>query len=229
MEINKEEDIKFELDNGSGIVLIDNINEEEFINISKYLGKFQIQNIQGDKIVTIKDIGSKLSSGRYHQSNAGDSYHTDCPQWDKVVNYLGMYCVMPAVNGGDSKLVNAKDVYNKMEKESPKLLKVLFDNFYFDKREYIVGESKTILKPIFSYIDDKLCFRYLKEYVISGHEIENKPLSETQKLALSKLDDIIHDENLIMSLKLKKNQAIFVDNQRIIHGRSSFIDSEIKR
>ena len=69
-------------------------------------------------------------------------------------------------------------------------------------------------------------FRYLRDYVDSGHKIQNKPLTEEQDRSLKLLDEILSEENIVVSYDLKKFDMTFFNNHRVIHGRTSFEDFE---
>ena len=201
---------------------------EIYGKICKALGTLYVQNIKNEKFVAIKDEGrSMLSGGRYHQTKEGGSFHTDSPQWEKVPNFIGMCCINPAKKGGESKFVSAYSIHNEMLKEHKHFLEMLYTQFHFDKRgEYKSGESPTVLEPIFTYNDNQLKLRYLRDYINDGHKIQNIPLSKEQNEALDCLDKIIHDENLAVSYELKQYDMVFLNNDRVMHGRTSFEDFE---
>ena len=99
------------------------------------------------------------SGGRYHQTNEGGSYHTDSPQWEKVPDFIGLCCVNPAKEGGESKFVSTYTIHNNFLNETPELLKELYQNFHFDKRgEFAENEAPTTIAPIFSFSNSKLIF-----------------------------------------------------------------------
>jgi len=201
---------------------------EIYCKICKALGTLYVQNIKNEKFVAIKDEGrSMMSGGRYHQTKEGGSFHTDSPQWKKVPDFIGMCCINPAKKGGESKFVSAYSIHNEMLKEHKHFLEMLYEQFHFDKRgEYKSGESPTVFEPIFTYNDNQLKLRYLRDYINDGHKIQNTPLSKEQNEALDIFDKIIHDENLVMSYKLRQNEMVFFNNNRVMHGRTSFEDFE---
>ena len=47
-----------------------------------------------------------------------------------------------------------------------------------------------------------------------------------QNEALDCFDKIIHDENLAVSHDLKRYDVVFLNNGRVMHGRTSFEDTE---
>ena len=196
--------------------------------IAEILGELIIQNIKQEKIVEIKDVGKSMQSGgRYHETKEGGSHHTDSPQWEDVPDYLGLFCVHNAKKGGTNLFLSAYTIHNRILKSRKDLLDILYEKFHFDKRgEFKEGESSTVFEPIFKFKDGKLYFRYLRNYIDAGHGIQNQPLSESQKEALTYLDNSMLEEDMIMSYDLKPDDMVFSDNHWIVHGRTAFDDSD---
>ena len=194
--------------------------------IAEILGELIIQNIKQEKIVEIKDVGKSMQTGgRYHETKEGGSHHTDSPQWKDVPDYLGLFCVHNAKKGGTNLFLSAYTIHNRILKGRKDLLNILYEKFHFDKRgEFKEGESSTVFEPIFKFKDGKLYFRYLRNYIDAGHDIQNQPLSESQKEALTYLDNSMLEEDMIMSYDLKPDDMVFSDNHWIIHGRTAFED-----
>ena len=194
--------------------------------VAKILGELIIQNIKQEKIVEIKDVGKSMQTGgRYHETKEGGSHHTDSPQWKDVPDYLGLFCVHNAKKGGTNLFLSAYTIHNRILKGRKDLLNILYEKFHFDKRgEFKEGESSTVFEPIFKFKDGKLYFRYLRNYIDAGHDIQNQPLSESQKEALTYLDNFMLEEDMIMSYDLKPDDMVFSDNHWIIHGRTTFED-----
>ena len=222
---------------GIGFFIIDgkcftDFSKEELIeiyqNVCRILGTLYVQNDKNQKFVQVQDSGKSMKSGgRYHQTKEGGSYHTDSPQWEKVPDFIGMCCINPAKKGGESKFVSVYSIHNKMLKEHKQFLEMLYQQFHFDKRgEFESKESPTVFEPIFTYNNNQLKCRYLRDYINDGQMIQNTPLSKEQNEALDIFDKIIHDENLVVSYKLRQNEMVFFNNNRVMHGRTSFEDFE---
>ena len=222
---------------GIGLFIIDgkcftDFSKEELIeiyqNVCRILGTLYVQNDKNQKLVQVQDSGKSMKSGgRYHQTKEGGSYHTDSPQWEKVPDFIGMCCINPAKKGGESKYVSAYSIHNKMLKEHKQFLEMLYQQFHFDKRgEFESKESPTVFEPIFTYNNNQLKCRYLRDYINDGQMIQKTPLSKEQNEALDIFDKIIHDENLVVSYKLRQNEMVFFNNNRVMHGRTSFEDFE---
>ena len=222
---------------GVGFLIIDrksflDFSKDEIIKIYEMicnmLGTLCIQNINSEKIIEIKDEGkSMMLGGRYHQTREGGSYHTDSPHWTNVPDLVGMLCINEAKKGGTSKFVSTYTIHNQLLKEQKAKLEILYENFHFDKRgEFKTNEPQTVFEPIFVFKDDKLYCRFLNDYIVAGHEIQNRPLSKLQETSLQLLEEISEKENNVLSYDLKPNDMMFFDNHRILHGRTEFEDYE---
>lgn len=216
----------FILDGKSFVNFSDQQVSEIFRILSTSLGQLYIQNIKNEKFVVITDEGKSMKTGgRYHQTKEGGSFHTDSPQWSRVPDFVGLLCIKPAKVGGISKFVSVYTIHNELLKLNQEFLDPLYKNFHFDKRgEFDKNELPTTFEPIFEYKDDELKFRYLRDYINDGQKIVNEPLTKEQNHILNELDKIIHDEKFSVSYNLKEYDMTFFNNNRIIHGRTSFED-----
>jgi len=232
-------EIKKILQDGCGFFVIDGKIFSEFSKkeleyiysiISQMLGELYVQNIQNEKFVLIKDEGKSMETGgRYHQTKEGGSYHTDSPQWDDVPDFVGLLCINPAKKGGINKFLSAYSIHNEIQRKNPILLNELYEKFYFDKRgEYEENESPTVFQPIFSYDNNELRFRYLRNYINDGFKIEGKKLTDTQINSLNLVDEITQCDDLSLNYDLKSGDMVFFNNHRILHGRTGFEDYEDK-
>ena len=220
---------------GVGLFIIDstclkNFSLEEKIAIytliAKILGELIVQNIQQEKIVEIKDVGKSMKTGgRYHETKEGYSHHTDSPHWKDVPDYVGLFCVHNAKKGGTNLFLSAYTIHNKIVKEKNELLHIFYEKFHFDKRgEFKDGESPTVFESIFEFKDERLYFRYLRNYIDTGHDIQNQPLSKLQEEALTYLDNLMHRDEMVMRYDLKPGDMVFSDNHWIVHSRTQFED-----
>ena len=214
--------------NGTNLSIFD---RDELININiliaEIFGELLIQNKKGEKLVEVKDLGKTLSSGgRYHHTKEGGSFHTDgCHIFEKPPDYVGLFCLHPAKEGGASKFISAYTIHNKLQEDKDSL-KILYEKFYMDKRnENKTNESLTQFASIFSYNNERLnCRCCQRELIVSGHEKMNVPLTPSQKNALDNLDKLLADENFAVTYLLKSNDLMFSNNNWLIHDRTSFVD-----
>jgi alpha-ketoglutarate-dependent taurine dioxygenase len=64
----------------------------------------------------------------------------------------------------------------------------------------------------------------LSEYIRDGHSRVNQPLTIEQQNALDLLDSLLENKKYIINHHFESGQALFINNYRIAHGRSSFKD-----
>ena len=199
-----------------------------YIIISKFLGNLIPQNIKNEILIEVKDEGKSMKTGgRYHQTKDGGSCHTDSPQWKNTPDFIGLCCIHPAKVGGVNKYISAYTIHNLFIKENINMLKILYENFYFDKRgEYKPGEEPTIFQPIIKYENEQITFRYLRTYIDQGYKVQNKELTNKQIESLGLLDNFLDNPKNIVEYTLQKYDMTFFNNNWIIHGRTNFEDFE---
>ena len=194
------------------------------------LGSKISQNKKGEKTITvtpnvklIKNYGSRINNEiRYHQSNLGGSLHTDGPQLNQTPNILIMTCLNNSSKGGDSVLINGKDIYNYIKKDNPKILKNLFKKFYFERRGFTLNSNYIFKSQIFKFKKRKLEFRYLREYIDNAYKQKNTTPSKIEKKALDYLDKCLRLKSLQKKYKLSKGEMVVINNKIMAHGRTTF-------
>ena len=223
--------------NGCGFFVLDGssfknftTNEKKSIHIiiSKILGKLLKQNKKGELAIEVMDMGKTMREGsRYHHTREGGSYHTDGSHiYSDPPDYVGLLCINPAKKGGESKFMSAYNIHNKLQ-EKKELLKILYGKFYHDKKgENEPGEPSTQFEPIFEYINGQLKFKYQRELINSGHDKANQALSEKQIEALNLLDDILKNDDRVLTYRLEREDMMFSNNRWLIHDRTNFEDYE---
>ncbi|MBI2508155.1 TauD/TfdA family dioxygenase [Candidatus Woesearchaeota archaeon] len=223
------------LENGYGFGIIKGmshfnreIQREIYLSTARLLGNPIVQNISGETVVDVFDKGKTMETGgRYHETRQGGALHTDSPQYKDIPDYLGLLCLHPAKAGGESKFISAYSLHNRLLKENSELLKRLYQPFHFDKRGHEkLGESPTTFEPVFRYDSKGLHFRYLGNYIRSGHERISVPLSDIERKALEAVDRLLEDENLIVTAEMGSGDMQFLNNHRVVHGRTDFVDYE---
>jgi hypothetical protein len=228
--------IKNRILNGPGLFIIQGISfigfssteiKDIYLLVSMILGELLEQDSQGSKLIQVKNIGKSLSTGgRYHQTRDGGSFHTDGPHWNQPPDILGMLCINPAYEGGVSKFISVYNIHNIILQLGIDVLKPLYNNFFFDRREEVSADLRTISKPIFSFQSNKLNCRFLKDYIISGSKIKDVDLTASQLVSLDVLEKTTKDSKNALNYNLKNNDMVFSHNHRLFHGRTPFKDSE---
>ncbi len=214
------------LETGLGFLLLRGLPverySEEDINAIYYgiglnLGQPVGQNPKGDLLGKVMNVGDKNNKQtRVYETNAYLPYHTD------PSDVVGLLCIRKAKSGGLSSLVSAAAVYNEVLENHPEFLALFYRPFYYAH----LGKNEPGLSPVFSFNQEKLSCRYLRQYIELGHELMGLPLSRIETEALDIFDSIIHKESLRLDMMLEPGDLQFANNYAVLHSRTEFEDFE---
>lgn len=193
-----------------------------FCGIGAHLGSARSQNAQGHILGHVRDMGldPKQANTRIYQTSARQTFHTDS------ADVVGLLCIRAAKQGGESMLVSAETLYNRMQQQRPDLLPLLFEVVATDRRgEVPEGEKPYFEIPVLSWYQGLLTVQYQRQYVDSAQRFEQAPrLSEHQIEALDYFDSLANDPELNFSMQLEPGDIQFVYNHSQLHDRTSFSD-----
>ena len=215
-----------ELENGSGFMLLKNIpihglNEEDtnilYYGLGLYLGEPVRQNPSGDligKVMNIGDLSDRQT--RVYETNAYLPYHSD------PSDLVGLLCIRKAKSGGISSLISSHAIYNEILDNYKEYLSILYKPMYYPH----LGGSEPALSPIYSFYENKMTCRYMRQYIELGHDMMNSPLSNIEIEALDLMDFIMEKKNLRLDMMLEPGDLQLVNNYNVLHSRTSFEDYE---
>ncbi len=215
-----------ELENGRGFFLlrglpVERYSEDElraiYFGIGLHLGTPVGQNPQGDLLGTVMNVGDPQDKNtRVFQTNLYLPYHTD------PSDVVGLLCLRKAQRGGLSSLVSAAAVYNEILEQAPEYLGLYYRTYHYAHlRTDGVGRS-----PVFSFYDNKLSCRYLRQYIELGHEQCDEPLTAVEREALDLFDRISQAEHMRLDMMLQPGDMQFANNYAVLHSRSAFEDAD---
>ncbi len=149
------------------------------------------------------------------------SPHTDNPYRDPVPTLQLLHCLSSHVEGGESILVDGFSVAEMLCKERPeqfKLLSTLPLTFNFaDKNTNLTSETpiitcnmRGVVRAIHFNNPSVMPFQFLPELMLPYYE------------AYQSFAQILDDPAYQLRFKLKPGDLFIVDNQRVLHGRSSY-------
>ena len=215
-----------ELENGSGFMLLKNIpihglNEEDtnilYYGLGLYLGEPVRQNPSGDligKVMNIGDLSDRQT--RVYETNAYLPYHSD------PSDLVGLLCIRKAKSGGISSLISSHAMYNEILDNYKEYLSILYKPMYYPH----LGGSEPALSPIYSFYENKMTCRYMRQYIELGHDMMNSPLSNIEVEALDLMDFIMEKKNFRLDMMLEPGDLQLVNNYNVLHSRTSFEDYE---
>ncbi|WP_196887367.1 TauD/TfdA family dioxygenase [Aureivirga sp. CE67] len=214
---NYSEEIDFvqiskDLETSNSIICIENFPEsdEKLSNFIKNIG-IPIEDFKNNKIKTVFDVKVMKQKG-YFKSVANSNYtfplHTDCADYEKVPNCIGLLCVQPAENNeGANTFVDLESILKQLSESEIELLTT--KKWWFRK----------IYKPILE-IDNQTKSIFYDRITMESFT----KLDTSEKMILNKLDQIFIQNSF--KINLKKGELILFRNDLFLHGRESFeIDS----
>ena len=195
-----------------------------FCGIGAHIGSARSQNADGHILGHVRDIGakSKDTNTRIYQTRERQTFHTDS------ADVVGLICLQEAKHGGESLLVSAESIYNRMLEQRPDLLALLFEPIATDRRGEIPEGGKPYMEiPVFNWHKEKLTVFYQRQYIESAQRFESVlPLTEKHIEALDCFDAIANDPEMYIQMQLQAGDMQFVYNHSQLHDRKGFIDWE---
>ena len=193
-----------------------------FCGIGSHLGSARSQNAQGHILGHVRDIGADASdpNSRIYQTSQRQTFHTDS------ADVVGLMCIKTAQQGGESLLVSAEAIYNRMKADRPDLLAVLFYPIATDRRGEIPDGAKPYMEiPVLSWHEGYLTVFYQRQYIESAQRFEGAtPLTSHHIAALDMFDELANDPALHLTMSLAPGDMQFVYNHSQLHDRTGFID-----
>ena len=193
-----------------------------FCGIGAHLGSARSQNAQGHILGHVRDTGatSRETHTRIYQTSERQTFHTDS------ADVVGLLCLQDAKEGGESLLVSALSIYNRMRAEHPALLERLFDPVATDRRGEIPPGAKPYMEiPVLSWHAGHLTVFYQRQYIESAQRFEGAMrLTEEHVAALDTLDALANDPELHLRMRLQPGDMQFVYNHNQLHDRTDFVD-----
>jgi len=193
-----------------------------FCGIGAHLGSARSQNAQGHILGHVRDTGasSKDPNTRIYQTAERQSFHTDS------ADVVGLLCLREAKEGGDSLLVSALSIYNRMRAECPDLLELLFDPVATDRRGEVPPGAKPFVEiPVLNWFADELTVFYQRQYIESAQRFEDAfRLTPRHVEALDRFDALAEDPQMHVRMRLRPGDMQFVYNHAQLHDRTGFVD-----
>jgi len=230
----RSRDILDELRHGRGFVVLRGLTLEVFIQDCRHLGRIIPQTTAGDLFYSVRDEGLRIESDygkpgvRTSKTNAGFEFHTDSPSRlaGHTPEFIALHVSQVAKSGGESALVNAYDVHEIIERERPDLLARLYEPYWVDRRaEVPTGEEPIVPVPVFSRDDNgALTVRYLRLYIVKGHEQRGARLEGSDLDALDFFESVMNRPGLAVTIPMERDDVQIINNRFILHSRTEFVD-----
>ena len=193
-----------------------------FCGIGAHLGRARSQNAEGHVLGHVRDIGRDADDpdARIYQTAARQTFHTDS------ADVVGLLCLQDAMEGGESLLVSALSIYNRMRADRLDLLARLFDPIATDRRGEVPEGAKPFMEiPPLSWHAGHLTVFYQRQYIDSAQRFPDAMrLSSDHIAALDMFDALANDRDLHVAMRLEPGDIQFVYNHSHLHDRTGFRD-----
>ena len=193
-----------------------------FWGMGRYLGGPLYQNPQGDLLGHVYDHGRTYGNidVRGYETNAYLPYHTDAG------DMVGLLCLRRSLEGGLSSIVSSTTVHNEILAQHPEYLGLLYNGYYYIRREAALTERGVSERPIpvFGYRDGVVSCRYIRNQINAGAVKREVPLTTFEKAALDYLDEQTRRPDLRLDMDLQAGDIQFINNYTILHSRTGFVD-----
>ena len=244
------EEIRGELEDGSGIVLLQGLDPSPYslgelrllyAAIARQIGTFVYSNRAGEIMREIRDVGRDggraavqrygalsegegafLSSYARTLSNGALRFHTD------RCDVVALFCVRQAARGGLSQLCSSPAVHNAMLERRPDLCVALYEDLWRSRfgEEDATNQSAYPL-AVWGVRDGKFTSHYSRTYIEAAQrqpESEVPRVNDRQRQALDLLATLT--EELCFEMSFATGDIQFVNNHVIYHARSAFEDDD---
>ena len=196
-----------------------------FWGMGRHMGAPLHQNPQGDLLGHVYDHGRTYGDidVRGYETNAYLPYHTDAG------DMVGLLCLRRGIEGGLSSIVSSTTVHNEILRQRPEYLGLLYNGFYYIRREAALTERGVSERPIpvFGCRDGVVSCRYIRNQINAGAVKREVPLTRLEKAALDFLDEQTRREDLRLDMDLQLGDIQFINNYTILHSRTGFVDGEL--
>ncbi|MFT7674277.1 MAG: gamma-butyrobetaine dioxygenase [Gammaproteobacteria bacterium] len=196
----------------------------------------------------IELIGSQRQShyGTYNLAkkkaidNVGDTTNALDPHIDETyrLSHVGItvfQVLNPSSNGGDSTLVDGFEAARRLREYSPEDFKLLTElaitNHRFDRAQSGDRDPRWYISrlPLIRLdSDSEVCGIHFNERQIAPLDLPADKIGPCYR-ALRKIFETLYDPALRLTFKLKAGDGLIFNNQRILHGRTSFEPEEPSR
>jgi Taurine catabolism dioxygenase TauD, TfdA family len=219
------------LDRGRGFVLIrgfpvDQHDEatcrEIYWGLGLHFGRAVSQNTDGDLIGHVRDTGADPNAYgvRLYKTRAEQDFHTD------GADIIGLFCLAPARTGGISRIASSPAIFNRLLRERPDLVPILFQPFPFDRQgQQTSGERPWFEAPLCRYDGGRLSTFFIPWYIRESQQHPDAPrLTRAQDEVIAFIETAANDPDHVLDMDFRPGDIQLLTNAVILHKRTAYED-----
>ena len=222
-----------ELDTGRGFLLardlpLDALDADDvelmYWVLGLHLGQPVSQNAAGDLLGHVRDTGADPNdpSVRLYRTRERLGFHSD------GADIIGLLCLHPAREGGESLLASTATIYNEIVRRRPELVDDLFRPFPFDRNEEQgAGEQPYFEMLLAWFADDRFTMFYIGWYIRDSQRHPTAPrLTRSQWELIDLIDEIAEDPAIHVAMTFRRGDLQLAKNAALLHSRTEFVDHD---
>jgi alpha-ketoglutarate-dependent taurine dioxygenase len=195
-----------------------------YAGIGSHLGTAVAQSKEGELIGDVGDTGKKLKekTGRGTTTKDALPFHTD------RCDIVTLFCLKQSKKGGQSRVVSALAIYEKIKKTRPDLIELLENDYYHARAAWETnGESTAYPLPIFNKDNGNFVVRYLRHFINVAQDIEGVPKMTAQQIeALNLVEQLADNAALCADMDFEPGDIQILNNFVSLHSRAGYEDDE---
>jgi alpha-ketoglutarate-dependent taurine dioxygenase len=197
--------------------------------LASLLARPVAQKLNGQMFFDVLDTGAKLKPGsgiRPTVTNVDLRFHNDNSYNAAPPDYVCLFCLHPAMEGGVSQVMSVATVHQALEQRHPELMTRLYRPFWYDRHaEHHPGEPTTFAAPMFERgADGTIKARLALSEIRGGYELRGERLDNETAAALDAVQSVFDQPELHVELSFAAGQIQFVNNRATGHARTEFVD-----
>ncbi len=229
--------VREKLCEGVGLAVLDRVPVERYSAsenqaiawlLTSLLGRPVAQKWDGAMLYDVRDTGKSLEYGvRRSVTNLDITFHTDAAWLEFPPEFVGLYCINPALGGGASRFVSLCSAHNEFRQRRADLLPRLYRPFPWDRQgEHWPNDNTTTKRPIFQSDSRSLLARFNPHLIATGADLAGEPLDDEGREALTVLQRIVDSPEFSVQFVIDRGQVQFINNRQFAHSRTDFTDAE---
>jgi hypothetical protein len=219
------------LDTGPGLILLrgvpvaghDRATLATFYTMmGRALGRPMPQNLEGETITDIRDIGADPSDPdvRLYRTAAEQDFHTD------GADVIGLLCLQTSKAGGASRIVSSVRVYQAVRDQRPDLAPLLLQPWYFRiPGGRARGLPDALPRPIVTIAGPKIESFYIGWYIRNAQGLAGvPPLTDAQRELLALYEATANDPAHYLDMDFQPGDVQWLRNAFVLHKRTAYED-----
>lgn len=226
-----------EIRRGSGVIVLRGVpvmkwgkekSSRIYQRLGSSLGQLREQSPSGNLLHDVTDttvLGVSAEAAGGSNSRKRISLHTENARPPKPPRILSLLSIRSAESGGESILLSGHSIYNHVLETRPDLLRRAREPFIFGRHDYDINEIGVDKVPVFRENENGVAFRYSRYWLDVGARWVGHEFTEEELDLMNVIDSVLEDAAFYAKLLLQPGDAIFINNEVVMHGREAFTDA----